>query len=494
MSRINTNVTALISSRVLNTNNQNLNSSLEKLSTGLRINKGADDPAGLIASENLRKQIAGTEAAIKNGERAINVIGTAEGALSEVSDMLTELQSLLGEVANTGGMSDEEIEANQLQVDSILNSIDRIANNTEFQGIKLLNGNKDYLKTGVDSNDFDNLKINSSKLLNVSTNKIDLRAMQVSVVVVQSAQRAEISTTGGTEGFTGAPLTNKTTVQIGSNRGTAELTFASGTTQGEIMSAINEVKDITGVIASGPANLYSLDFGKDAFVSLEVISGDAAGEVFDAVDYGRDVTVNVNDMAITGTGKTVKMRNSLLDLEFKLSDAQAQATGAGNATAFQVTGGGADFALGARVDAAGLETIGIPNISTSKLGTQERTLNVASTDYVSGGTLNSLKSGGTNELKSNNLRNAQTIVDQAVSDITTLRGRLGAFQKNTLETTIRSMSVTNENLSAADSAIRDTDFAKETSNLTRSQILVQASTNVLSQANRSPQNVLALLG
>src|SRR5918993_2719447 len=160
MSRINTNVSSLLAQRVLRTNNKSLNTSLERLSTGLKINKGADNPAGLIASENLRAEKAGIVQAIKNAERASNVIGPAEGGLSEVSSLLTELQSLVNEAASTGGLSNEEVEANQLQVDSILNTINRIAQSTSFQGLKLLDGNMAYTTSGVSSTNFANVSIN----------------------------------------------------------------------------------------------------------------------------------------------------------------------------------------------------------------------------------------------------------------------------------------------------------------------------------------------
>src|SRR5436309_14341847 len=119
MSRINTNVSSLIAQRVLATNNKNLSTSLQRLSTGFRINSGADDPAGLIASENLRAEQTGITTAIDNAQRATNIIGTAEGGLNEVSSLLTQLQGLVGQAANSGGLSAEEIQANQLQVDSI---------------------------------------------------------------------------------------------------------------------------------------------------------------------------------------------------------------------------------------------------------------------------------------------------------------------------------------------------------------------------------------
>src|SRR5215218_2197467 len=174
MSRINTNVSSLIAQRVLRKNNESVNKSLERLSTGLRINKGADDPAGLIASENLRLEKTGITQAIDNAERASNIIGTAEGGLTEVSSLLNELQSLVGQAANTGGLSTEELQANQLQVDSILGSINRIAGATSFQGAKLLNGNYSYQTSsvGTTASAFSTMQINAARLPDGQTTSI----------------------------------------------------------------------------------------------------------------------------------------------------------------------------------------------------------------------------------------------------------------------------------------------------------------------------------
>src|SRR5262245_10783126 len=149
MSRINTNVSSLIAQRVLSNNDQALNKSLERLSTGLKINSGGDNPAGLIASENLRAEKTGISQAIDNANRASNIIGTAEGGLNEVSSLLTELQSLVSASANSGGLSKEEVAANQLQVDSILSTIKRIAQSNDLQGKMLLTGKYDYNTRGV---------------------------------------------------------------------------------------------------------------------------------------------------------------------------------------------------------------------------------------------------------------------------------------------------------------------------------------------------------
>src|SRR3954463_9083034 len=132
MSRINTNIQSLQAIRTLNKNNTDLSTRLQRLSSGLKINSGKDAPAGLIASETLRSEINGIHTAMDNSQRASNVINTAEGALNEVSSLLLEVQGLTLEAANKGALSSEEVKANQLQVDAILNSINRIANTTQF--------------------------------------------------------------------------------------------------------------------------------------------------------------------------------------------------------------------------------------------------------------------------------------------------------------------------------------------------------------------------
>src|SRR3954449_6892804 len=216
MSRINTNVSSLIAQRVFRKNSDSLNTSLERLSTGLKINTGKDNPAGLIASENLRAEKVGITTAIDNAERASNIIGTAEGGLNEVSSLLTELQSLVGQAANSGGLSTEEKQANQLQVDSILSTVNRIASSTSFQGKKLLNGSLDYTTSGVTSTAIDNLKINATRLA-------DGAAGSVVVQVVASATTAKV-------GYTGGQITGGTaTIEVAGNAGTEQLSFASGT-------------------------------------------------------------------------------------------------------------------------------------------------------------------------------------------------------------------------------------------------------------------------
>ena len=216
MSVINTNVNSLIAQCALAVNNQNLNTSLERLSTGLKINSGADDPAGLIASQSLQAEQTGLQAAISNATSANNVIGTAEGGLNEVSSLLTQLSGLVNTAANTGGLSSDEIAANQLQVDSILSTINRLAGSTAFNGKQLLDGNLDYTTSSAAASAFTSLVVNSAELPQNKT-------QSVVVNVLNSATVGKVT-------FTGAATVSATTLQIAGANGTQQLSFGSGTT------------------------------------------------------------------------------------------------------------------------------------------------------------------------------------------------------------------------------------------------------------------------
>lgn len=498
MSRINTNVTSLIAQRVLGLNQGGLGRSLERLSTGLKINRGKDDPAGLIASENLRSELKSINTAIANSERADQVVNIAEGGLQEVSSLLTELQGLVTATASKAGLSDAEKEANQLQVDSILQTIDRIASSTSFQGIKLLNGNFDFNVSNVATGVTD-FRVNGAKFSGSS--------LAVDVVVTASAQQA-----GMFLSFDGSAIDLGTgssfTFEVSGSLGSRELTFQSGTSLTSIRDAINTFTDVTGVTAavSGTGlKLTSSGFGSKEFVSVKVIDdGSAAGDGiyhleadnFNASqtsgvttfanarngvkDTGVDLGATINGIAATSKGKTARINTDFLDVSVTLDTATAQALA--SVSAFEITGGGAEFQLAAKVDIAGKVSMGIGDVAARKLGNSTV------------GFLSQLASGNTFNVVDGDLNGAQKTINEAIEQVSALRGRLGAFQKNTVGATIRSLGIASENTAAAESVIRDADFASETAALTRSQILVSASTNVLALANTQPQTVLQLLG
>jgi flagellin len=522
MSRINTNVSSLIAQRVLGQNNKALSSTLERLSTGLRITRGKDDPAGLIASQNLRAEKASLTTAIGNAERADQVVNIAEGGLDEISGLLNELQSLVTQTANSAGLSLEEKEANQLQIDSIIQTVDRVASSTSFQGLKLLNGNFDFNTEGVDAN-VDSFRVNGAKLNFQGTRDVE-------VVVTGSAQVAGFFLSFGASdinlGGTGAAdgSSSRFVVEVSGNRGTRELSFASGTSLNDIVAAVNSFTDVTGVKATASGTgltLKSTEFGEDEFVSVRVVDAgtintaqatagvyklesadtDTASTaapdrtLFSAAnnkitDLGQNVSATINGIQATTKGTTARINSDFLDVELNLksgtsSGAEAQRLGA--LTAFTITGGGADFQLAGRVDIAGKVSLGIQNVQVRNLG---RFTDSSSNTYF----LSDVSAGSDLNVVNGDISKAQDVIQSAIKDVASLRGRLGAFQKNTIGATIRSLGIAAENTAAAESVIRDADFATETAELTRSQILAASAQQILSLANSQPQSALQLLG
>lgn len=511
MGRINTNVQSLLAQRVLGSNNKSLGTALERLSTGLRITRGQDDPAGLIASENLRVEQRGLNEAIKNADRADQVMNIAEGGLQEVSGLLLELQGIVTATASKAGQSTEERNANQLQVDSILQTIDRLASSTNFQGIKLLNGNMDFRTSGVATGVSD-IRIGAAKFTGSSLN--------VDVLVTTSAQQAGLFLSAGGSAID-LDATSSLVLEISGSKGSRELSFSSGTTIAKMVEAINTFTDVTGVqaVVSGTGILIkSEEYGSNEFVSVKVLddaginstnngAGAATRGVYNRLntgfnsnnttivstfaaatnpvrDIGQNVRATVNGYQAIASGKNIKVNTDFMDAEFTLSAAKSQTLGSvgGASAAFTIAGGGAEFQLSSKVDIGGKATMGLQNIAARALGD------------TSNGFLSTLGSGNANNMVSGDLDNAQKVVSSAIKQVSSMRGRLGNFQRNVLGATVRSLGTTSENTAAAISVIRDADFATETAALTRSQILVSASTNVLALANQQPNSALQLLG
>jgi len=471
MSRINTNATSLLAQRNLAAANASVNKSMERLSTGLKINRGADDPAGLIASERMRSEKVALNSAITNATRATNLIGTAEGALNEINSLLLDIQSMVNTAANSGAMTTEEVAANQLQIDEALSSINRIAATTQFNGKKLLDGS-----LGFNTN-----TVNPAHFASVTVNQATFTGASKSVTVVFDSQAAVATKAVST--MASAELTNANgTVLIEGNKGSAYVTFSSGMDQAAVIAAVNGVSDLTGVDAAAngaDVDFSSAEYGTSQFVKFSRI-GSAVFTVSTDYDAGTDATVTSVDGSATGVsvdGLNVTVKRDGLDMSFRLI---AGVDGSGGST-FNIEQGGATFQVGPQVNTQNQVSVGIQNVNSNYLGT--------ATD----GFLNSLGVGGTNDLDSGNFGAAARIVANSIDQVSSLRGRLGAVQKNTLEASIRSLGTTLENITSAESSIRDTDFATETANMTRGQILVQAGTSVLAMANQAPQNVLSLL-
>lgn len=516
MSRINSNIPSVIAQSNLVRTQKELSLRLERLSTGLRINRGADDPAGLIISERLRSDIQGVSTGIKNAERASSMISTTEASLAEVNDLLNSIRSLIVESANTGANSPDERSANQLQIDSAIDSITRIANTATFGGLKLLNGSLAYQTSAMHAS-----AIAQATIWNAS--RVGNNVLSVDVDVVASAQTGALYYNGNTVP-PGVTLSSMT-LQITGPSGVQEITLPSNQSLSKLVSAVNSLTSLTGVQASlinGDPNsgvvFTSVEFGSDAFVSVRRLGGPpdptndswatykldnnapvSFGPPFDwsntalvasQRDEGQDVSALVNGTLASGKGLRVSVNSTSLGLELLLTKAFATDPNAANST-FDITGGGALFQIGQDVTALQQANLGIPSVAASNLGgTQSPTGALAF--------LSSLKTGQgysiAENVASGDFTTASSILDRAIDEVTIMRGRLGAFEKNVLQTNVRSLQSSFENLSASQSQIRDADFAQETSMLTRAQILASAGTTVLGLANQQSQQVLQLLG
>jgi flagellin len=320
---------------------------------------------------------------------------------------------------------------------------------------------------------------NGAKLQDLRIDQANFGSQSSIAVEVQIDAQA----TQGQLTYSGGSLTSDLVLEVGGLSGFEVFNFGSGNTITQIRDAVNLVTDATGVSASISGSdlvFKSSEFGTKAFVSVRSLNTTTfaaydTGNSLTTRDAGSDIRARINGVAATGDGLVASINTSTLDLSFKANSYLS----AGSTASFTITGGGANFQLGPDVVSNQQARLGIQGVNTATLG-------------GTSGQLYQLRTGGTKAL-SIDTKGAAAVVDQVISKVTSLRGRLGAFQKTTLETNIFTLTDTLTALTDAQSSIRDADFARETANLTRSQILVQSGTSVLTIANQNPQQVLALL-
>jgi flagellin len=398
---INTNPMALNTRHKLDTTSMQMAKTLEKLSSGLRINRAADDAAGLAVSEKLRTQIRGTSQAMRNAQDAISMIQTAEGALVEVHDMLQRMRELSVQAANDTYSNDDRKAMNN-EMQALRTEINAVSTRTKFNGKELLTGS---LSTTLDATS----PIEGGFVVVAGTNT------SVSSVDVSGAKA------GTTFTFT--------------DTGTA-LRLSDGTTSQDILYA-----DLA-VSADGSK---VLDYNK---LGIKVNVSSIAGET----------GANVAGGMVAGATDTI-------------------VTAAGSSSA--------NFQIGA--GAGGVATGDAMVVTFSRIDISASGMSALNTEL---GQFDTAITGGT--FVTTDAEQLITALDTAITTVNDRRGSLGSVQ-NRLEHTVKSLSVSVENLTSSESRIRDTDVAEETSNMVRSQILTQAGTAVLAQANQVPQGALALL-
>ena len=321
MSRINTNVSSLIAQKTLSRSNGQLQEALSRLSTGVRINNGKDDPAGLIASENLRRDITASQRAISNTERATQLISTADSALGQISNLLNDIRGLVTEAANTGVLSSEQIAANQLQVDSSLEAIDRIAQVTTFQGRKLLDGSLDFIKTTTQgANSVVDLNIQKANLGSAGSLSVDVDITSAATRASITSASTAINYAAGTAATGAITLPTVTTPEA---QASGNLSLASGPGVINIQAVAGEAAagaagnavDVTVQAAADvdQATGFISLAGSGAVISVTAAAGGAAdGAVGNTTDVifqsAADIAHASGTLSLTNTGGTINIQ------------------------------------------------------------------------------------------------------------------------------------------------------------------------------------------
>lgn len=379
---INTNIASLTAQRNLNNSQSSLNTSLQRLSSGLRINSAKDDAAGLAISERFSAQIRGLNQAARNANDGVSLAQTAEGALAEVTNNLQRIRELAVQSSNaTNSQSDRD--ALQTEVTQLLNEIDRVADSTEFNGVKLLDGSFTGAVFQVGANAGETITIASTT---------DANTAALGSASTNTTAGLSVAASGLT-GFATAIAAGGVTIN-GTDIGAIAGSGSAAERAGQLVNAINNVSQTTGVGASYDGATGQLSLNSDAAFTI-------AGTADDATEAGF-----------------------------------------------------ANAAFATVTTATGIDSLTVANFAGAQ--------------------------------------SALALIDSSLTEVNSARATLGAVQ-NRFESVVRSVQTTSENLSASRSRIVDADFAAETANLTRAQILQQAGTAILAQANSLPQNVLSLL-
>lgn len=466
--------------RTLGNTMDNLGTSVQRLSTGLRINNASDDPAGLIISESMRTHILGIDQATRNAQDAINMTKTAEAAMDEVQRLLRSMRAIAVQSANTATIDATQLQTNQAQLRNTIQSVDRIATQTQWGDKRLLDGTAGAISNLTRPNDVSSVFIGGTfKGESVSSGPI-------TAVVTTAAERATVSL--------GATFTDGNAIVAGTGSFVINgYSFSSDGTQSvqTLVSKINSMSQSTGVVAqitgSGPVSisLHTTEFGAskriDFFDPNQIVHNADS-----ATDTGVNAVVDVSVATVQGvmtetfTGGQGSGVSGLLTTD-RYGNA-IQLTEQGNSaltSAAQVgvmTAGGVQFHVGAMSDQS--VSFSMPNVFANRLGT----------GIVAGQDVSTIDVTTTQ-----GAQDAIKIIDQAVIQLAQWRGDIGAFQSNFLDSTVRSLGVAKENLTASESSIRDIDMAEEMTNYTRLQILNQSGMAMLAQANQLPKGVLSLL-
>ena len=501
--RVNHNLAAINTHRLMTNNHSGMVKTLEKLSSGQKINRASDGPASLVIAEHLKSQVMGTTQAIDNSEAAVSMIQTAEANLSEVNSLLGNIRQLIIHSLNEGANNDSSLAANQQEIDNAIGNVERIARSAQFGERKLLDGTNGTFGSATGEN---------LKYIAASATTGDSREDGFDVKITSAATKTNVM---GSAAVTQDMLDAGETLIIIEDGKQAKYAANSDDTADTFIQNFRNEIDKKGIEVdinldeSGKINinhkLYGSRHGFQVISSSSGILSEMGGELRVA-DKGEDVHGTINGETATGKGQYLSGIEGAKCVE---------------GLTVRYTGGDSDLIPPCRIVDKWVEGEEPPNelaeIPEGGVSVGRVFLTQNSIKFQIGGNGNqnadisinsvlpeNIGKGIANVSGFNNLadidvrsyqgaKDALTLVDQAMQDTLVARGELGAFQKNSLESNLSNLRIANENLISSASVIRDTDMAKEMATFTKNMIKDNTSIAMSAQANQLPQNVLQLL-
>ena len=468
--RINNNIGAQRAFNSVSQTNYEIGKSMNRLSKGLRIADASDDPAGLISSELFRAQLSSMDQAMRNNNEALNYAKTAENGLGEMNKLLSDARSLAVASGNSATLTATQLSANQDQLNSIVSSINRIAGSVTYSGRKLLDGS-----AGVTTQVSNGSKVSGFSFGGTANTTTITQSGMITINQTVAATAATYTSTSTLS--TGVVTTGNVALNG------VQFTLAAGSSLASVAAQFNAASGQTGVTAAvGTNNLIftQTQTGTNRSVNFTDQNGSlstAANTQARAVGVDATATISVGGQSVLFTGGQQGADGLTLQ---DINGNKLNITSGGNTVNTQL--------LGQVVAADSTFQIGFERTTTANLALRNMSAGQLGSGVVSGLTVNNL-----DVTTSTGSQNALAVLDKAIDEVSQMRGRIGNFQRNVVETQQRSLSSMRENLSNSESSIRDLDVAAEMTNYTKFQVMQQAGLSILGQANQNGQSVLSLL-
>lgn len=506
--RINHNPSAINSHRNLEANQAAMGKTLERLSSGLKINRASEGPASLVISEQMRAQIAGLTQAIDNSETAISLVQTTEANMAEIANLLVSMRQLAIHASNEAVNDAVMLEADQKEIENAMFTIGRIADQAQFGQKKLLDGSRGA--SGVTTGE--NLEFVGATLATG-----DSREHGFEVKVTEVATRSSMT---GTVALTDEVIQAGETLTVIENGKMARYTTNEDDTAATVMQNLKSEIDRKGLDLNvelneaGMMEVYHQEYGSDhsfqVMSSTSGVLGKEGGEI-NVADRGSDIKGTINGESAVGKGQLltgVEGAKCVDGLTIRYTgDAEGRKIDPGcvvndlEVAEDQVVEEKPPLEVPDDGIAVGRVFVSQNSMKFQVGGNKGQTVGISVTsanpEVLGRGVANASNYKSLEDIDVRTFQGAQDalmLIDSAIDEISKSRGHLGAFQKNTLEANLSNIRIANENLISSESVIRDVDMAKEMATFTRNQIMSQSATAMLAQANQLPQNVLQLLG